>query len=409
MAAFYDAAAATHRRAPGCRARRGAAVRGRPVLLRLRDVRVRPPRPALPTRSCPASPACPAAWARAGTPMTHGDDVLTVLPGTLAEAELAARLRGTDAAVIMKVGRNLPKIRAALAEAGRADRASMSSAAPCRRTHRRSPSVADGPAPYFSLVLVPGRQRPAVSGSDRRRPRPGRPDLLAPRAPRRWRRRPTWSATAPISTACPPPGQTRHASDNRVELDRAHHALSLAAAGARVAVVSGGDPGVFGMAAAVFEAVEAQPACARAGRSRSCPASPPCSPPRRGSARRSATISAPSRCRTTSSPGRRCCTGCARRPAAGFVLALYNPLSRARPWQLGAAFDALRESCRRPPRSCLRHRDQPPGRARATPPLAAADPARADMRTLVLVGSAATRPSRARTAPPGSTRPRSAA
>src|SRR5437870_9526285 len=53
------------------------------------------------------------------------------------------------------------------------------------------------------------------------------------------------------------PGQCRHASDNRVELDRARHALSLAASGKQVAVVSGGDPGVFAMAAAVFEAVEA--------------------------------------------------------------------------------------------------------------------------------------------------------
>ncbi|WP_238298936.1 SAM-dependent methyltransferase, partial [Methylobacterium soli] len=52
-------------------------------------------------------------------------------------------------------------------------------------------------------------------------------------------------------------GLRRHASDNRVEVDRARHALELAASGRRVAVVSGGDPGVFAMAAAVFEAVEA--------------------------------------------------------------------------------------------------------------------------------------------------------
>ena len=51
-------------------------------------------------------------------------------------------------------------------------------------------------------------------------------------------------------------GQARHASDNRVEMDRARHALQLAAEGAPVAVVSGGDPGVFAMAAAVFEAIE---------------------------------------------------------------------------------------------------------------------------------------------------------
>ena len=53
------------------------------------------------------------------------------------------------------------------------------------------------------------------------------------------------------------PGQIRHASDNREELERARQALALAAAGRQVAVVSGGDPGVFAMAAAVFEALEA--------------------------------------------------------------------------------------------------------------------------------------------------------
>ena len=72
-------------------------------------------------------------------------------------------------------------------------------------------------------------------------------------------RRPISSATAPISIACRTrAGQCRHASDNRVELDRARHALALAASGRQVAVVSGGDPGVFAMAAAVFEAVESR-------------------------------------------------------------------------------------------------------------------------------------------------------
>ena len=101
------------------------------------------------------------AWARAGTPMTHGDDVLTVLPGTLDGAELAMRLRDTDAAVIMKVGRHLPKIRRALAEAGRAghalyvERGTM----PGERIAPLA-EIPDGPAPYFSLVLVPGRRGP---------------------------------------------------------------------------------------------------------------------------------------------------------------------------------------------------------------------------------------------------------
>ena len=101
------------------------------------------------------------AWARAGTPMTHGDDVLTVLPGTLPGEELAARLHGTDAAIIMKIGRNLPKIRAALAAAGRASQALYveRGTMPGERIAPLS-CIPDGPAPYFSLILLPGRRSP---------------------------------------------------------------------------------------------------------------------------------------------------------------------------------------------------------------------------------------------------------
>ncbi len=100
------------------------------------------------------------AWARTGTPMTHGDDVLTVLPGTLDAATLAARLRTTDAAVIMKVGRNLPKIRTALAQAGRGDHALyVERGTMADERIARLADMPDAPAPYFSLILVPGRQR----------------------------------------------------------------------------------------------------------------------------------------------------------------------------------------------------------------------------------------------------------
>lgn len=100
-------------------------------------------------------------WARAGTPIVHGDDILTVLPGTLDGERMAERLRGTDAAVIMKVGRNLPKIRAALEEAGLTARALYVERGTMAE-ERITPLAErdDAPAPYFSLVLVPGRQRP---------------------------------------------------------------------------------------------------------------------------------------------------------------------------------------------------------------------------------------------------------
>jgi precorrin-2/cobalt-factor-2 C20-methyltransferase len=96
-------------------------------------------------------------WSTVGAPIAQGDDVLTVLPGTLPEAELARRLGETDAAVVMKLGRNLPKVRRALDRAGRLERAIyvergtmadavvMPLAAKC-----------DDVAPYFAVVLVPG-------------------------------------------------------------------------------------------------------------------------------------------------------------------------------------------------------------------------------------------------------------
>ncbi|MER2534634.1 MAG: precorrin-2 C(20)-methyltransferase [Rhizobiaceae bacterium] len=110
-----------------------------------------------PTEVIPGVSAMAGCWSREGVPITQGDDVLTVLPGTMAEFELTRRLADTDAAVIMKVGRNLPKIRRALAAAGLLERAiyvergTMEGAASMRLADK-----ADDQAPYFSLVLVPG-------------------------------------------------------------------------------------------------------------------------------------------------------------------------------------------------------------------------------------------------------------
>jgi precorrin-2/cobalt-factor-2 C20-methyltransferase len=117
-----------------------------------------------PTEVIPGVTAMSGCWSAAGLPLMQGDDVTTVLPGTLPEAELARRLADTDAAVIMKVGRNLPRIRAALAATGRLDgavyveRGTMANA-------RIVPlaGAGDFDAPYFSIVLVPGWQARPVS------------------------------------------------------------------------------------------------------------------------------------------------------------------------------------------------------------------------------------------------------
>ena len=117
-------------------------------------------RDAFPSEVIPGVSAMSGCWTRAHTPIAHGDDVLTVLPGTLDEDGLAARLEGADAAVIMKIGRNLPKIRAALARAGLAQRAIYVERGTMEGERILPLAERDeSPAPYFSIVLVPGRQR----------------------------------------------------------------------------------------------------------------------------------------------------------------------------------------------------------------------------------------------------------
>jgi precorrin-2/cobalt-factor-2 C20-methyltransferase len=96
-------------------------------------------------------------WSAAGLPLVQGDDILTVLPGTLDEVALRNRLSATDGAVIMKLGRNLPKVRRALEAAGRLDNAVYVERGTMANGHAiRLADKPDDAAPYFALVLVPG-------------------------------------------------------------------------------------------------------------------------------------------------------------------------------------------------------------------------------------------------------------
>ncbi len=120
-----------------------------------------------PTEVIPGVTAMSGCWSASSLPIVQGDDVLTVLPGTMSEFDLTRRLADTDAAVIMKVGRNLPKIRRALEAAGRLEKAvyvergTMANGATMRLVDK-----ADGTAPYFSIVLVAGWvDRPGVQAS----------------------------------------------------------------------------------------------------------------------------------------------------------------------------------------------------------------------------------------------------
>jgi precorrin-3B C17-methyltransferase / cobalt-factor III methyltransferase len=195
------------------------------------------------------------------------------------------------------------------------------------------------------------------------------------------------------------PAQKRHPSDNREEGARAAAALRHAADGARVAIVSGGDPGIFAMAAAVCEQIEAGPAAWRAVDLEIVPGVT-------AMLAVAARVGAPlghDFCAISLSDNLKPWDVIERRldaaAGAGFVIALYNPVSRARPWQLGSALERLRRQLT-PSTAVIFGRaiGRPDERVTVTT-LAAADPAGADMATLVIVGCAQTqviaRPGRA--------------
>ena len=188
-------------------------------------------------------------------------------------------------------------------------------------------------------------------------------------------------------------GRTKHASDNRVEIDRARHALELAAAGKRVAVVSGGDPGVFAMAAAVFEAVEAgEPGW----RELAITVEPGVTAMLAAAAAAGAPLGGDFCAISLSDNLKPWEVVTARLEAvlrADLVICLYNPISKARPWQLGKALEfAL--SVRAPETPVLFARAI--GRAdEALRILTLAEAhetaGSADMATLVMIGASGTR------------------
>ena len=113
-----------------------------------------------PAEVIPAITGMSGAWTATGQPATWGDDILSVLMGTLPESELAARLADTDAAVVMKVGQNLNKIRRALVTAGRADEAYIAEYATMpRQSVCRLKDYSAERAPYFSIIVLHGKGR----------------------------------------------------------------------------------------------------------------------------------------------------------------------------------------------------------------------------------------------------------
>ena len=221
---------------------------------------------------------------------------------------------------------------------------------------------------------------------------PGDQDLVTPETRSVLARATDLVGYAPyLARVAEAPDAVRHASDNRVELDRARQGLILAAAGHRVAVVSGGDPGVFAMAAAVFEAVEhGDPAW----RAIEIAVLPGVSAMMAAAARLGAPLGGDF-CAISLSDNLKPWPLVLRRlrlaAEAGLAMALFNPLSRARPWQLGAALDALRAVLPDTVPVAFATAVSRADERIVLSTLGRADPALADMRTLVLVGTGETR------------------
>jgi precorrin-2 C20-methyltransferase/precorrin-3B C17-methyltransferase len=359
------------------------------------------------TEVVPGVTSFSAAAAAAGTPLAKRDDVLTILPGTLPPGTLAARLRDSDAAVVMKLGRTFDGVRTAAGDAGVAARAVYVERASSPEQRIAPLREVEGRVPYMSLVLVPttNSRKHTADGTVTNNGRNGRvgrltvvglgpagPQWLTPEAQAELEAADelvgyhTYVDRVPVR-----PGQGRHGSENRVEAERARHALELAAAGARVAVVSSGDPGIFAMAAAVLEQYEQGNGEYAGVELRVVPG---LSAMQAAAARVGAPLGHDFCVLSLSDILKPWGIVERRLRAAGeadLVLALYNPASRTRREQLTRAL-ALLGDYRAPETPVVVARavgDESESVTVTT--LAELDPETVDMRTLVIVGSSTTR------------------
>ncbi|MGV9413662.1 precorrin-3B C(17)-methyltransferase [Nocardia sp. NPDC003693] len=428
-----------------------------------------------------------AASAALATPIVEGEQVLTILPGTMGTEELTRRLRETDAAAIMKLGRTYPGVRQALADSGRLDDAFyIERASSTRQRVLRAADVDEASVPYFAITIVPGpapqtripltetttnpgtrasNAESAATNSEARatarttapngvlgvadsaaisgetesvapagrvgtfavtadaatgaefanasgnagssaasdgRPRadapgevvvvglgPGSQEWITPEVAHALAEATDIVGYATYVNRVPErPGQQRHASDNKVESERAAMALDMAKRGAKVVVVSGGDPGVFAMAAAVIEEsgdpqwrdvpVRVLPGVTAATAVASRVGAP--------LGHDFAMISLSDRLK----PWEVVAGRLAAVAAADMAFAVYNPRSSQRTWQVGAMKDLLLEH-RKPETPVILGRDVGgPTESVRVVTLAELDPDEVDMRTLLIVGASTT-------------------
>ncbi|MDA3643597.1 precorrin-2 C(20)-methyltransferase [Saccharopolyspora indica] len=377
------------------------------------------------------------ASAALGRPLAERDETFTVLPGTLPPDVLAERLAATDAAAVLKLGRTFDGVREAFEKAGRLDEAwYVERATTDRQRHLPLADVDPDTVPYFSLALLPGPANAAgpasisyeiaqaplptatsnVALSRRSRADPGDGQFRTKLTPgaegagrgevvvvglgpggREWVTPEVQAALAAaddlvgyttyLARVPDNPRQRKHASDNRVEAERAEFALELARRGSKVAVVSSGDPGVFAMASAVLEVaaersdvpVRVLPGMTAAQAVASRVGAP--------LGHDFCVLSLSDRLK----PWEVIVERLRAAAAADLVMAIYNPASRSRTWQVAAARDAVLEH-RSPDTPVVVGRDVGgPEESIKVVRLADLDQSDVDMRCLLLIGSSTTR------------------
>jgi precorrin-2 C20-methyltransferase / precorrin-3B C17-methyltransferase len=353
-----------------------------------------------PTQVVPGVTSVSAASAELGRPLVERDEILTVLPGTLDPATLAARLADTDSAAILKLGRNFSGVRSALADAGRLGDAWYVERATTDKQRTEPLSEVDpSTVPYFSLAILSSR---AALPTEPTPPAAAEGSVvvvgLGP-AGREWLTPEAQEALASASDLVgykayvdrvpPNPRQRRHASDNRVEAERAAFALDLALGGSQVAVVSSGDPGVFAMASAVLEVASAPEYASVPVR-----VLPGVTAANAVASRVGAPLGHDYCVLSLSDRLKPWDIIAARLSAAAqadLVLAIYNPASRSRTWQVAAARDILLEH-RSADTPVVIGRDVGSTSETITVVrLADLDASAVDMRCLLLIGSSKTR------------------
>ena len=346
------------------------------------------------------------AAARLGTPLVRRDTEFTILPGTLSEDALKAKLEKSGAFAIMKLGRNFEKVKRAIdatgltAQALFIERATMADERIVPLSEVDPKDVA-----YFSLILIPDASQPGrdmnhqPTGAGDRAGwisvvglGPGSAGWITPEAEQALAEATdlvgyhTYLNRVPLRH-----GQRRYGSDNKVEADRACQALALAEEGHRVCVVSSGDPGIFAMATAVLECVDQGPP---AWHSLDIRILPGVSAMQAAASRAGAPLGHDFCVLSLSDRLKPWAIIVKRLEAAAcadFAIAIYNPISSERMWQLAEArtIFAKYRSPETPvvvARSVGRHDEQI-----SITDLEHFDPSQADMQTVILIGSSTTR------------------